>query len=118
MTSHSISDVNFSGIGYDYTIKFSERAGYFEIVATHKQEQRQSSITNHNRILSDVCSGVIDADLIEETYIDQLTEQEVIALYDSAKNCFEDADWVANILESELDTDRMESEWGLLEDEK
>jgi len=107
-------ELPYKGKDYDFVVKLSTEAGYFEIIATHRQENRMSSITNHNRILSDICDGVIEIEDVEETYIDQLTFSEVHKLDDNARKCFKDVDWVENVLEPELDIDRAESEWSLV----
>jgi len=78
---------------------------FFEIIAIRKIDNKKSSITNLNKIISEIIEPVLDTTDIDEDFL-YVTDFKVGKnIFERAINTLNDTDWVNKYLENELDED-------------
>jgi len=106
MTTPTTKKQVFIGDKYDMTLIYDPKEGYMEIVATHKESGRKSSVTNLNYILSTVFGDeVMD---MEDPWLHVKNKRKFNKFVAAAKRAFHQAD---PDLEDALDEDMAEGGW-------
>jgi hypothetical protein len=89
---------------YKFAVKLINNV-CFEIIAVRKKDNKKSSITNLNTIISEILYPVLGTINIEDTSLTVENSQKGKKLFDFAVETFNDTYWVCNYLEVDLDED-------------
>jgi methyltransferase-like protein len=101
----------FIGNRYNLTLIYDPADGYFEIVTTYREDQCKSSVTNLNKILSEVFDNVLTSEeimAISDSWLHVENKKKFEKLVKKARKYLQEVD---SHLEDALDVDMKEGGW-------